>query len=70
MTTRIVTGGPAFPETNDHCAGANLREFFTAFALAGMMAKPDYWTSHNEAARFAVSVADATLKELGYKATP
>lgn len=37
----VLEGGPAFPETHEHCAGMTMREYYAGQALAGLLVSRD-----------------------------
>lgn len=69
MTPHIDNGGPAFPATEEHgCnsgwSGMNLRDYFAAKAMQGMLANQHPYQASDEHmfARDAYVMADAMLK--------
>jgi hypothetical protein len=75
MTNKIETGGPAFPcdlaayddEVQREMQGMNLRDYFAAKAMQGILASPHYRGSAFVNADAAYRFADAMMKARGEK---
>ena len=66
MSTQPNDGGPAFPRADDVAnsnAGMSLRDWFAGQALAGILAKGDYYTE--DAAKSAYFAADSMIAARG-----
>ena len=65
------TGGPAFPQASynmkggyDITGGMNLRDYFAAKAMQGILSSPQYWIGEDsQLVNAAYEMADAMLKE-------
>lgn len=69
MSDLTYTGGPAFPyhkqREEDYCTGMELRDYFAAQALNGIMSRTDGRhpeDNHNKIAEWCYGIADEMLK--------